>query len=75
MSFEFDLIASQRKQSIVQGLLLLQRAPASISLGAPYGGRILLLSNETRLRSNKAVFKSGGMHPWLKYEESTKEHA
>ena len=30
-------------------------------------GRILLLSNETRLRSNKAVFKSvRGMHPWLK---------
>ena len=55
-----------KEQSIVQGLLLLQRAPASISLGAPYGGRILLLSNETRLRSNKAVFKSGGMHPWLK---------
>ena len=49
-----------KEQSIVQGLLFLQRAPASISLGAPYGGRILLLSNETRLRSNKAVFKSGG---------------
>ena len=55
-----------KEQSIVQGLLLLQRAPASISLGAPYGGRILLLSNETPLRSNKAVFKSGGMHPWSK---------
>ena len=24
------------------------------------------LSNETHLRSNKAMFKSGGMHPWLK---------
>jgi hypothetical protein len=35
-----------------------------VTFGA--SGRILLLSNETRLRSNKAVFKSGGMHPWLK---------
>jgi hypothetical protein len=36
-----------------------------VTFGA--SGRILLLSNEIRLRSNKAMFKSvRGMHPWLK---------